>query len=113
MYWLMAHWLGQKYKSKIPAILQKFTKDNTFCTKVRKLVRPDTYKAKRFVARTWHNPYTEKDDVKKEKERIKRESLFRYDNIRPGESRGRGMVLHLGGVFAATLGAVRRVWLGH
>ena len=39
------------------------------------------------VARTWHNPYTEKDEVKKEKERIKRESLFSYDNVPYSESR--------------------------
>ena len=43
---------------------------------------PTEYKAKRFVAKTWHNPYTEKDEVKREKERIKRESLFTYDNLR-------------------------------
>ena len=48
---------------------------------------PTEYKAKRFVAKTWHNPYTEKEEVKKEKERIKRESLFNYDSIHFGESR--------------------------
>ena len=48
---------------------------------------PTEYKAKRLVAKTWHNPYTEKDEVKEEKERLKRESLFRYDSIRPGERR--------------------------
>ena len=48
---------------------------------------PTEYKAKRLVAKTWHNPYTEQDEVKKEKERIKRESLFSYDNIRLGERR--------------------------
>jgi len=39
------------------------------------------------MAKTWHNPYTEKDEVRKEKERIRRESLFTYDSVRPGESR--------------------------
>jgi group II intron reverse transcriptase/maturase len=91
LYWLAAHWLGRKYKSNIPAIMRRFKKDNTFGTKTRKLVRPDEYKAKRFVAKTWHNPYTEKEAVKEEKDRIKREILFSYDKIwigdhhRPGE----------------------------
>jgi hypothetical protein len=40
---------------------------------------PDEYKAKRFVAKTWHNPYTEPEQVKEEKDRIKRESLLSYD----------------------------------
>jgi 5-methylcytosine-specific restriction endonuclease McrA len=89
-YWLMAHWLGRKYKLKIPAVLRRFTKDNTFCTRTRKLVRPDTYKAKRFVAKTWHNPYTEKEKVQEEKDRVKRESLFSYDRIWTGEENRQG-----------------------
>jgi RNA-directed DNA polymerase len=80
-YWLMAHWLGRKYKSRISAVLQKYTKDNTFYTRTRTLIRPETYKAKRFVAKTWHNPYTEKEMVKEEKDRVKRESLFSYDQV--------------------------------
>jgi group II intron reverse transcriptase/maturase len=89
-YWLMAHWLGRKYKSNIPVILRRYMKDNTFCTKTRKLIRLDTYKAKRFVARTWHNPYTEKEQVTEEKDRIKRESLFSYDRIWTGGENRQG-----------------------
>ena len=84
LYRLMAHWLGRKYKIKISQVLRKYTKDNTFCTTARKLIRPDTYKAKRFVAKTWHNPYTEKEKAKEEKERIKRESLFSYNQLWDG-----------------------------
>ncbi len=87
LFWDFAHWLGRKYESNMPAIMQRFRKDNTFGTKTIKLVMPTEYKAKRLMAKTWHNPYTEKDEVKKEKERIKRESLFSYDNIRRGENR--------------------------
>jgi hypothetical protein len=54
--------------------MQRFRKENTFGTG-------------RYIARTWHNPYTEKDEVTKEKERIKRESLFSYNDIHAGESR--------------------------
>ena len=87
LFWDFAHWLGRKYESHMPAIMQRFRKDNTFGTGTIKLVMPTEYKAKRYIARTWHNPYTEQDEVKKEKERMKRESLFSYDDIHAGESR--------------------------
>ena len=87
LFWDFAHWLGRKYESNMPAIMRRFRKDNTFGNGTIKLLMPTEYKAKRFVARTWHNPYTEKEEVKKEKERIKRESLFSYDSIHIGESR--------------------------
>src|SRR6266850_1127819 len=91
LFWDYAHWLGRKYESNMPAIMQRFRKDHTFGKGATKLIMPTEYKAKRFVAKAWHNPYTEKDEVKKEKERIKRESLFSYDNVQAGEDRpGRG-----------------------
>jgi group II intron reverse transcriptase/maturase len=91
LYWDFAHWLGRKYESNMPAIMRRFRKDKTFGNGTKTLIRPIEYTAKRYVAKTWHNPYTEKDEVKKEKERIKRESLFSYDNIHPGENRpGKG-----------------------
>jgi 5-methylcytosine-specific restriction endonuclease McrA len=68
-------------------ILQLPYKDKTLGTQALKLVKPTDYKAKRLKQKTWHNPYTEKGEVKEEKERIKRESLFSYDHIgerRPG-----------------------------
>src|SRR5215831_2875702 len=87
LYWDFAHWLGRKYESNMPAIMQRFRKGKTLGNGTITLSRPIEYTAKRYVAKTWHNPYTEKDEVKKEKERIKRESLFTYDSINPGESR--------------------------
>ena len=88
LFWDFAHWLGRKYEIKrMPAIMQRFRRNNTLGTKAEKLVMPNEYKARRLLAKTWHNPYTEKDEVKKEKERIKRESLFTYDSITPGEHR--------------------------
>jgi RNA-directed DNA polymerase len=82
----MAHWLGRKYKLSIPAVMKRFLKDNTFQTSSRKLKLPSEYKAKYFVAKTWHNPYTEKEEVKQEKARIKRESLFTFDKIWTGDT---------------------------
>jgi hypothetical protein len=87
LFWDFAHWLGRKYESDMPAIMRRFRKGNTFGNGTIKLTMPTEYRAKRFVAKTWHNPYTEKDEVRKEKERIKRESLFSYDDIHIGENR--------------------------
>src|SRR5499426_1763979 len=87
LFWDFAHWLGRKYECNMPAIMHRFRQENTFGSGTIKLTMPTEYKAKRFVAKTWHNPYTEQDEVKREKERIKRESLFSYDNLHVGESR--------------------------
>jgi group II intron reverse transcriptase/maturase len=88
LFWDFAHWLGQKYEIRhMSAIRQRFHKDKTLGTTAAKLIMPTEYKAKRLMAKTWHNPYTEKDAARKEKERIKRESLFSYDIIKHGENR--------------------------
>jgi 5-methylcytosine-specific restriction endonuclease McrA len=69
-------------------------RDNTFSTPTRKLIMPSAYKAKRFVAKTWHNPYTEPEKVQSEKARMQRESLFAYDQLWTGnEDRPGGMDL--------------------
>jgi 5-methylcytosine-specific restriction endonuclease McrA len=87
LFWDFAHWLGRKYKRNMPAIMQRFHKGHSFGKGAATLIMPTKYKARRFVARTWHNPYTEQDAVKQEKERVKRESFFSYDAIKIGESR--------------------------
>ena len=72
----MAHWLGRKYKLKsMPEIMRRYK-----------------YTAKRFVARTWHNPYTETEQVRAEKDRMKRESLFTHDNAWIGKESRPGMM---------------------
>lgn len=77
LFWDMAHWLGKKYKVNIPTVLQKYMKGNTFGTTSTSLVLPTTYKAKRYLAKTWHNPYTEK-------EAIIREKIIAYESLWTG-----------------------------
>jgi RNA-directed DNA polymerase len=67
LFWDMAHWLGKKYKVSIPTVLQTYMQGNTFGTKSTTLVLPTTYKAKRYLAKTWHNPYTEQEAIIREK----------------------------------------------
>jgi 5-methylcytosine-specific restriction endonuclease McrA len=71
-------------------VMQRFKKGNSFGTKPRKLTLPVEYKAKKRLIKTWPNPYTEKEEVGKEKERLKRESLFSYDQIWTGHERRGG-----------------------
>jgi len=86
----MVHWLGKKYRIRKSRVMRRFYKDSTLGTKTRKLTNPTEYKAKRSVAKTWHNPYTEPEKVKGEKERIKRESLFSYDRSWNGKEDRQG-----------------------
>ncbi len=90
LFWDMAHWLGRKYDRNMPVIMQRFRKGNTFGTSTTTLIMSTEYKAKRFVAKTWHNPYTEPEKAKSEKERIKYESLTAYNQIWNGHEDRQG-----------------------
>src|SRR2546425_4494 len=93
VFWGMAHWLGGQYKLKsMPEIMRRYRKGNTFMYKSILLAKPSKYTAKRFVARTWHKPYTETEQVREEKDRIKRESLFTHDNAWIGKESRPGMM---------------------
>ncbi len=80
----MAPWLGRKYKSDMPAIMQRFNTGQSLGTKTRKLVKPEEFKARKRLTRIWYNPYTETSKVAQEKDRIKRESLFSYNDVWSG-----------------------------
>ena len=73
----------------MPEIMRRFRNGNTFGTKSTTLVMPQDHKAKKRLVKAWHNPYTAQDDVKREKERIKREILFSYDRIWTGQAEDR------------------------
>jgi len=83
LHMLMAHWLGRKFRSKMSVIMQKYWIDGTFGTKRMKLIRPRAYEAKRLLKRTWHNPYTAQ-------EAIRREIILWYDNLWIGNETRRG-----------------------
>jgi hypothetical protein len=96
LYWLMAHWLGKKYKSTIPSILRTYKKDNTFGTKRVRLVMPEEYKAKPNRVKTWHHPYTAKEEIIREKI-LWYESLWYGHEDRRGWSDIREEVIELKG----------------
>jgi 5-methylcytosine-specific restriction endonuclease McrA len=57
MYWLMAHWIGRKYKLSIAQVHRKFRRGSTLGTNQKTLLLPQVFKAKRYLAKTIHNPY--------------------------------------------------------
>jgi len=77
IYWNMAHWLGRKYKIGIAKVIQKYGDKDSFTTKKVTLTMPSTFKVRRLFTKKWHNPYTEK-------EAINREKFFSYENLWSG-----------------------------
>jgi group II intron reverse transcriptase/maturase len=58
VFWLMAHWLGRKYKMTIPRVMEAYRKGNTFGTSTTTLKMPYEYKANWHRPRALPNPYT-------------------------------------------------------
>jgi group II intron reverse transcriptase/maturase len=67
IFWNMAHWLGRKYKLNMPEVMRQYRKDDTFGTKTMTLKMPSEYKAKKLALKTWHNPYTAKEAIERER----------------------------------------------
>jgi RNA-directed DNA polymerase len=105
LFWDMAHWLGRKYKISMPEVMRRYRIGNTFGTKTIQLVMPTTFTAKRLRTKSWHNPYTEK-------EAIIREKLLAYDTLwtgkedRPGWSDRREEVILTKGTTCYVCGTI-------
>lgn len=98
LFWRMAHWLGRKYKRRMPAVMQRFRKGNTFATSTHALMLPTSIKTKRYLKPCKKpNPYTATDRL-----RLERETVFRLPNWtgaewRPGRADLRWQVLERDG----------------
>ena len=79
LFWKMAHWLGRKYDKDMPEVMQKWF----YGTKRIKLVSPKEFKAKKLRNSTWHNPYTAKEEIIREK-------MFLYESIWSGREYRQG-----------------------
>jgi len=102
--WDMTHWLGRKYEISAPKVMKRYKKrvedKMTLGTKTVTLVLPNEYKAKKFLAKTWHNPYTAKEAIIREKF-LWYESLWSGFQDRHGESDRREEVIQLKGTVCA------------
>jgi len=67
VFWGMAHWLGNKYQRSMPVIMQRFRQDNTIGFKGISLTMPSDIKARKRLVKAWHNPYTAKEKIVREK----------------------------------------------
>jgi RNA-directed DNA polymerase len=68
--WEMTHWLGRKYKISAPEVMKRYKREGktmTLGTKTIALVLPNEYKARRLLAKAWHNPYTTREEIIREK----------------------------------------------
>jgi RNA-directed DNA polymerase len=103
IFWEVAHWLGRKYKSPMPGIMRRFRKERTFGTKTINLIMPDDFRAKNRLVKTWHNPYTAKEEIVREKLLIY-ESLWSGHEDRQGASDLREEIILLKGTVCAIQG---------
>lgn len=98
LFWRMAHWLGRKYKLRMPAVMRRFRKGNTFATATHALMIPTSIKTKRYLKPCKKpNPYTATD-----RPSLERETVFQLPNWtgaewRPGRADLRWQVLERDG----------------
>jgi 5-methylcytosine-specific restriction endonuclease McrA len=65
-------------------MVRKFGRDNTFQAKKTKMVLPSEYsRAKKLITLAWHNPYTAKEEIIREK-------FFSYENLWTGNETRQG-----------------------
>jgi RNA-directed DNA polymerase len=107
LFWEMAHWLGKKYQLNMPAVMRRYKRvtetGTTLGTNAKTLVLLNTYKAKKLLARPWHNPYIAKEAIIREKF-IWYESLWSGNQDRQGWRDLREEVMLLKGTTCYTCG---------
>jgi len=107
LFWAMTHWLGGKYKRSTPAVLRQYKRAvnniTTLGTTTRTLVMPHSYKARRLLAKSWHNPYTAQEAIARERF-LWYESLWSGHQGRQGQSDLREDMMQLKGTMCAIQG---------
>jgi Group II intron, maturase-specific domain/HNH endonuclease len=67
LFWKMAHWLGRKWELSMPKVMKKYYANSTFEIKTSKMALPSDHKVKKLLTKTWHNPYTAKEAIARER----------------------------------------------
>lgn len=58
-FWRMAHWLGRKFKIKMPVVMERYKCDSTFITAKQQLLRASNFSTQNYKRRFFKpNPYT-------------------------------------------------------
>ena len=111
VFWMMAHWLGRKYKCSMPHVMRKFYGQHTLRTPTITLKRLDHLATRRYKVRVIPNPYTQTDHST-----IWREDDFSLDYAwagcerRPGQADWRDLVLERDGTACALCGRTFSPW---
>lgn len=93
LFWRTAHWLGRKFKITMPAVMQRFCRDNTFATQKLSLSQPTGFSTLQYKQRFLKpNPYL-LQDKKLEREELPQESYWTGYEPRPGMADLRPLIL--------------------
>jgi hypothetical protein len=93
LFWRMAHWLGRKFQIKMPTVMQRFCRDNTFVTQKLVLSRPTEFSTLQYKQRFLKpNPYLTQDK-RLEREELPNESYWTGYEARPGMADLRPLIL--------------------
>jgi hypothetical protein len=91
--WRTAHWLGRKFKITMPAVMQRFSRDNSFATEKHRLLRPTELSTLQYKQRFLKpNPYLIQGQ-KLEREELPNESHWTGYETRPGVADLRPLIL--------------------
>ncbi len=92
-FWLLAHWIGRKFKVQMPAVMRRYNQGNRFGTKEYQLIKayrefPTLHYKKRFLK---PNPYTIQEVIQREE--FPEETLWTGWEVRPGMADLKPLVL--------------------
>jgi RNA-directed DNA polymerase len=93
LFWEMAHWLGRKFKLDMPAVMQRFNRDNTFASGDHYLLRPTEFPSLQYRQRFFKpNPYLTQERTLN-RENLPVESYWTGYEARPGMADLRPLIL--------------------
>jgi RNA-directed DNA polymerase len=66
-FWRMAHWLGRKFKIRMPAVMERYKSESTFATAEYRLLRASEFSTLTYKKRFFKpNPYTTQEPILRE-----------------------------------------------
>ena len=98
LFWRMAHWLGRKYKLRMPEVMRRFRKGNTFHVAKHELNLPTSVKTERYRKPCKKpNPYTAENQPVLNREEVFCLPKWTGTEERPGRADLRWQVLERDG----------------
>jgi RNA-directed DNA polymerase len=95
-FWLMAHWLGRKYRLAMPDVMRRFREGCSLTDGETTLTRPTQFPTLRYKRPLKPNPYTTQESI--EREEFPDENPWRGFESRPGMADLRRQVMERDGM---------------